>query len=389
MDASVNRIPSSKDERALVFGIRLGGDDAGYLGNSLDELELLVKTAGATVVDKRIVNRDRIDPAYIVGKGYLSQIEEMIREKSIRLVVFDLNSIRPAQIRSLEDRLKCRVVGRTEIIMDIFARRALSAESKIQVELAQLKYILPRLKGLGGVLSRLGGGIGTRGPGEKMLETDRRHVQRRIASLNRKLVRIQKHRDTARKGRRSQFIGAVVGYTNASKSTLINALARDDLFVEDRLFATLDSFTRTVHLAEGKKCLLVDTVGFIRNLPANLIESFRSTLEEIQNAVFLVHVIDISSPDIITSIQTVRKELSELGCADKPTVLFFNKADLLPDDAVANSVRNNYPGAVIGSAAARSGIEELKSRIIDMMGTWMTGDMRRHYEEPGEDLFTD
>jgi GTPase len=385
MDASVNRIPSSLDERALVIGIRLRRDDAQFMNNSLDELELLVKTAGAIVVDKRIVNRDRIDPAYIVGKGYLSRIEEVIREQGIRLVVFDLNSIRPAQIRSLEDRLKCRVVGRTEIIMDIFARRALSAESKIQVELAQLKYILPRLKGLGGVLSRLGGGIGTRGPGEKMLETDRRHVLRRIASLNRKLEKIQKHRDTARKGRRGMFIGAVVGYTNTGKSTLINALARDDLFVEDRLFATLDSFTRTVHLAEGKKCLLVDTVGFIRNLPANLIESFRSTLEEIQNAVFLVHVVDISSHDIATSIQTVSRELSGLGCTDKPTVMFFNKTDLLTDEATVNSVRNNYPGAVIGSAADGKGLDELRGSIISMMGLWASGPAIRCQVDPDGD----
>jgi GTPase len=389
MDASVNRIPSSKDERALIFGIRLRGDDAGFLANSLDELELLVKTAGALVIEKHIVNRDRIDPAYIVGKGYLERMVEMIRDHNIRLVVFDLNSIRPAQIRSLEDRLKCRVVGRTEIIMDIFARRALSAESKIQVELAQLKYILPRLKGLGGVLSRLGGGIGTRGPGEKMLETDRRHVLRRIASLNRKLVRIQKHRDTARKGRRNQFIGAVVGYTNAGKSTLINVLARDDLFVEDRLFATLDSFTRTVHLAEGTKCLLVDTVGFIRNLPANLIESFRSTLEEIQNASFLVHVVDISSPDMSTSIQTVRKELTELGCADKPTLMFFNKSDLLPDEAVINSMRNNFPGAVIGSAYKRTGLDELKSMIIGMMDQPANSDLREVHGSSGEEPFED
>ncbi len=389
MDASVNRIPSSKDERALVFGIRLRGGDSAAMTNSLEELELLVKTAGAIVVGKRVVNRDRIDPSFIVGKGYLSQVEELIRDQNIRLIVFDLNAIRPAQIRTLEDRLKCRVVGRTEIIMDIFARRALSAESKIQVELAQLKYILPRLKGLGGVLSRLGGGIGTRGPGEKMLETDRRHVLRRIESLKRKLDRIQKHRDTARKGRRRSYTGAVVGYTNAGKSTLINALARDDLFVEDRLFATLDSFTRTVHLADGKKCLLTDTVGFIRNLPSNLIESFRSTLEEIQNAVFLVHVIDISSHDIQTCIQTVNRELGELGCSDKPTLLFFNKSDLLPDDSVSNSIRNNFPGAVIGSAARKTGIEELKSMIIGMMESWMAGDGRGHQVFPDEDEDTD
>jgi GTP-binding protein HflX len=318
------------------------------------------------VIDRRIVTRDAIDASYIIGKGYLEEISGMIGGMNIRLVVFDLNNIRPAQVRNLEDRLKCRVVGRTEIIMDIFARRARSAESKIQVEMAQLKYILPRLKGLGGVLSRLGGGIGTRGPGEKMLETDRRHVLRRIKTLKQKLDSIKKHRVTARKGRSGEIIAAVVGYTNAGKSTMINGLAKDDLFVENRLFATLDSYTRTVYLAAGKKCLMVDTVGFIRNLPSSLIESFRSTIEEIQEADFLVHVVDISSPDMDSNIQTVNKELYELGCAEKKAVLFFNKADLVADEAVINRVRNNYPGAVIGAAGRREGLNELKAKALEL-----------------------
>lgn len=376
MDASVNRIPSSKDERALILGIRLQGAGAEDLENSLDELELLVRTAGAIVVTKQIIKRDRIDPAYIVGKGFLAELVGMLSEQRIRLVVFDLNAIRPAQVRNLEERLKCRVIGRNEIIMDIFARRARSAESKIQVELAQLKYILPRLKGLGGVLSRLGGGIGTRGPGEKMLETDRRHILRRISTLNAKLEKISKHRDTQRKSRRGELIGAVVGYTNAGKSTVINVLARDDLFVEDRLFATLDSYTRSVYLAEGKKCLLIDTVGFIRNLPANLIESFKSTLEEIHNADFLVHVIDISSHDIGSNIRTVNLEIAELGCAGKDVILFFNKADLLENEALANSVRNNYPGAIVGSAVRGAGMDELKGRIIELLDD---RELKRHH----------
>jgi len=364
MDASVNRIPLSKDERALIFGIRLRDADAEFVKNSLDELDLLVKTAGAVVVDKHVVHRERIDPAIIVGTGFLSELESIIYEKNIRVVVFDLNNIRPAQVRNLEDRLKCRVVGRSEVIMDIFARRARSAEAKIQVELAQLNYILPRLKGLGGVLSRLGGGIGTRGPGEKMLETDRRHILRRVSTLNRKLKKIKKHRATTRKSRQGELIGAVVGYTNAGKSTLINSLAKDDLFVEDRLFATLDSYTRAAYLAEGKKCLLVDTVGFIRNLPANLIESFKSTLEEIQSADFLIHVIDISSTDIGSNVQTVTHELAELGCADREIILFFNKLDLLSDAAFANSTRNNYPDAILGSIKKGIGLDDLRSRIL-------------------------
>ena len=199
------------------------------------------------------VRRDSIDPAFIIGKGYVEKFRTMISELNLKLIVFDLNNIKPAQIRNLEEELKCRVVGRNEIILDIFARRARSAESKIQVELAQLRYILPRLKGLGGVLSRLGGGIGTRGPGETMLETDRRHILRRIDTLSSKLKHYREHRKRTRTARSGMLSGAVVGYTNAGKSTLINLLARDDLFVENRLFATLDSYTRSVYICSGCK----------------------------------------------------------------------------------------------------------------------------------------
>jgi len=363
MDASVNRIPSSRDERALLIALRMQGENIEQVQYSLEELNLLIKTAGGITVDAMTVNRDKIDAAYIIGKGYIPRLQDIIEEKEIRLVVFDMNNIRPAQIRNLEDVLKCRVIGRTEVILDIFARRARSAEAKIQVELAQLKYILPRLKGLGGVLSRLGGGIGTRGPGEKMLETDRRHIQRRIHTLDAKLVKHQKHRARTRSGRSGQIIGAVVGYTNAGKSTLINYLARDDLFVEDRLFATLDSYTRTVYIDRERKTLLTDTVGFIRNLPANLIESFRSTLEDIVNADYILHVVDINAGDIEVNIQTVEKELASLDCMNKPLIFYFNKSDLLPDDTRINMIKNRYHGAVIGSVKEKTGMEELRERL--------------------------
>ncbi len=366
MDASVNRIASSKDERSLLIAVRMQKTTKAAVEYSLEELKLLVKTAGGIIVDSMTVNRERIDPAYIIGKGYIPKIQEIIEAKKLKLIVFDMNNIRPAQIRNLEDVLKCRVVGRNEVILDIFARRARSAEAKIQVELAQLKYILPRLKGLGGVLSRLGAGIGTRGPGEKMLETDRRHILRRITSLSRKLDKHQAHRSRTRSSRRKEFLGAVVGYTNAGKSTFINLLARDDLFVENRLFATLDSYTREVYLAEGEKTLLTDTVGFIRNLPANLIESFRSTLEDIQNADYIIHVVEITALDMEVNMATVDQELNELDCYKKPTILFFNKADLLPDDARLNLVALQWPDAVIGSAKEGTGIDELKSRILKL-----------------------
>jgi len=365
MDASVNRISSSIDEKAFIIGIKMKGADPEPVQYSLDELEMLVRTAGAFVAEKRIITREKIDPAYIIGKGFIEEMIALIDEKKIRLIVFDLNNIRPAPVRNLEERLKCRVVGRTEIIMDIFAMRARSAEAKIQVELAQLKYILPRLKGLGGVLSRLGGGIGTRGPGEKMLETDRRHVLHRITLLSKKLEGIKKHRAMARKGRRGEFILAVVGYTNAGKSTLINKFARDDLFVEDRLFATLDSYTRKAYLGNGKMVLLTDTVGFIRNLPANLIDSFRSTLEEIKFADAILHVVDISAPDIESNLNTVNSEISRLGCSDKPVIMFFNKTDLVPDNGVGR-IPAFYSGSLSGSILSGNGIEELKIRIFEL-----------------------
>ncbi len=367
MDASVNRIASSADERALLISLILKGDNSVKAEYSFEELHLLVKTAGAMIIDTLTVKRDSVDPAFILGKGYVEIVRNLITEKDIKLIVFDLNNIRPVQIRNLEDTLKCRVVGRNEIILDIFARRARSAEAKIQVELAQLRYILPRLKGLGGVLSRLGGGIGTRGPGEKMLETDRRHILRRIDTLKNKLKKYEEHRKRTRSSRRGELLGAVVGYTNAGKSTLINLLAKDDLFVEDRLFATLDSYTRTVFIREGFKTLLTDTVGFIQNLPANLIESFRSTLEDIENSDYIIHVVDITAPDIGSNIQTVVQELNSLDIEGKPVILFFNKIDAA-DEMKINVIKNRYPEAVFGSAKSGNGIIELKEKIETLHG---------------------
>ncbi len=365
MDASVNRIASSKDERALLISVLLRNGDHFAAGYSLDELVMLVKTAGGIVADAIKVRRDSIDPAFIIGTGYVEKLKLLISEQDLKLIVFDLNNIRPAQIRNLEEELKCRVVGRNEIILDIFARRARSAEAKIQVELAQLRYILPRLKGLGGVLSRLGGGIGTRGPGEKMLETDRRHILRRIDTLSRRLRHYEEHRARTRKSRVEEFSGAVVGYTNAGKSTLINLLAKDDLFVEDRLFATLDSYTRSVYLGPGEKTLLTDTVGFIRNLPANLIESFRSTLEDIENSSYIIHVVDASAPDIETNIRTVETELAQLQVMDKPVIMFFNKTDIV-DEKTVNIIMNRHTDAITGSASKNINIDLLLNRIKEI-----------------------
>ncbi|TAL38990.1 MAG: GTPase HflX [Spirochaetes bacterium] len=366
MDASVNRIPSSAEERACLVAIRLGKQDSHEVEHSLDELRDLVRTAGAIIVDTRVIRRDRLDASSLVGKGTLEKLKAAVEAAGIKLLVFDLNLIKPAQIRNMEEILKIRVVGRTEIILDIFARRARSAESKIQVELAQLRYILPRLKGLGGVLSRLGGGIGTRGPGEKMLETDRRHVLRRISVLKSRLETIAAHRARVRKSRADSVCGAVVGYTNAGKSTLINFLARDDLFVEDRLFATLDAYTRSVHIADDMKALLTDTVGFITNLPTNLIESFKSTLEEINNADFLIHVADITAPTLDKNIRVVEDELAHLGSGEKQCVLFLNKADRFADHERALHIAERFPGCIVGSAVTGEGIPELRTRLASL-----------------------
>ncbi len=365
MDASVNRIASSKDERALLISLYIKGENREKADYSLDELKLLVNTAGAVIVDSMTIKRDGIDPAYIFGTGYIDIVQKMIEEKELKLVVFDLTNIKPSQIRNLEEKLKCRVIGRNEVILDIFARRAKSAESKIQVELAQLKYILPRLKGLGGVLSRLGGGIGTRGPGEAMLETDKRHIQRRIDVLKDKLKKYEEHRRRTRGARNNKFLGAVVGYTNAGKSTLINLLAKDDLFVEDRLFATLDSYTRSVYITPEIGILLTDTVGFIQNLPANLIESFRSTLEDIENSDFIIHVVDINAPDIESNIRTVENELLQLKIEGKPVILFFNKSDAASEN-IMNQIKNKYPESISGSAKKSTGIDDLKYKIAEI-----------------------
>lgn len=366
MDASVNRIKSTDNERAYLLAIKLPGQKTGPVEYSLQELVLLIKTAGAILAEKRIVSRKQIDASFVVGKGFVSDIKNEIQEKEITLLVFDMNELRPAQVRNLEEELKCRVVGRNEIILDIFARRARSAEAKAQVELAQLQYILPRLKGLGGVLSRLGGGIGTRGPGEKMLETDRRHIQKRIQALRGRLSKLEAHRQRTRQGRMDRFTVAVAGYTNAGKSSLVNRLAGDDLFVENRLFATLDAYTRRVYIDETKQALLTDTVGFIRNLPASLIEAFRSTLEEITHASAILHVVDITSPDIYGNIATVDEEILALEAQDIPQILFFNKTDLLEDDRVINEMLLHHPRALFGSVKSGDGLDALIDRLGEL-----------------------
>lgn len=319
-------------ERAILVGLDLSsGKQEGDEADSrrlLDELEELAQTAGALVVEKVLQKRDRKDPGYMIGRGKVEQLALMRQALDADLIIFD-DELSGAQLRNIEETIGARVIDRAALILDIFAQRAKSREGKLQVELAQLKYRLPRLMGMGVQLSRLGGGIGTRGPGEKKLEVDKRHIRRRIKYLEDELAALEKRRALARTGRKKDSLPvvAVVGYTNVGKSTLINTLCHSDVFVENKLFATLDPSIRKCILPDGREALLVDTVGFIRKLPHDLVEAFKSTLEEAVYADALLHVVDISSDEVDMQISVVHEILHGLGAADKPFFLVFNKVD--------------------------------------------------------------
>jgi len=328
MELHVNKITP---EVALLVGIDTGAYDCAV---SLDELEELAHTAGAQVAAKISQSREKPDAGTCVGTGKLEEILEFCKNNEVDLLIFDCE-LTPVQQRNLEDKTELRVIDRTTLILDIFAAHALSNEGKLQVELAQLKYRLPRLTGKGAELSRLGGGIGTRGPGETKLETDRRHIRRQIKSLETQLEALGKRRSLARERRsKSGFeTVAIVGYTNAGKSTLMNTLTQAGVLVEDKLFATLDPAARALVLPDGRHVMLVDTVGLIRRLPHNLVEAFKSTLEEAVGASVILNVCDVSSPDCAEHLAVTEKLLDELGCAGKPVISVLNKSDLLPSAA--------------------------------------------------------
>ena len=308
-------------ERVLLVGVQL--DNQEDMESSLEELKALAKTAGAETVGKVIQPRDAYHPATYIGKGKLEEVRSLIEETGATGIICD-DELSPAQLRNLEDALGTKVMDRTMVILDIFASRATTSEGKIQVEVAQLKYRSTRLTGLGTTLSRLGGGIGTRGPGEKKLETDRRIIRDRISRLSKDLEEIKNHREVARQNRSRTAVpvAAIVGYTNAGKSTLLNYMTDAGILSEDKLFATLDPTTRAMNLPNGEKILLTDTVGFIRKLPHNLIEAFKSTLEEAKYADIIVHVVDASSPDRDIQMDVVYKTLKELEVGDKPVADF-------------------------------------------------------------------
>ena len=313
----------------MLVGVDMGEYDCEA---SLDELEELAKTAGAEVKARVTQRRETPDSATFVGSGRLKEIKTFCAENDVDLLIFD-SELTPSQQRNIEDITDVRVVDRTQLILDIFAARARSGEGKLQVELAQLKYLLPRLGGKGTSMSRLGGGIGTRGPGETKLESDRRHIRRRIKNLEDGLESLSRRRKLARERREKDEVEtvAIVGYTNAGKSTLMNTLTQAGVLAEDKLFATLDPTSRALTLPDGRRVMLIDTVGFIRRLPHGLVEAFKSTLEEAASATLILNVCDASSPDCAEHLEVTNRLLEELGCNGKPIIAVFNKCDAAPD----------------------------------------------------------
>ena len=351
-------------ERVILVGVsQQDGDDA---EDSVAELAELVETAGAVVVGTLIQKRENIHPGTYVGTGKVFELEELIEETGATGIVCD-DELSPAQLKNLEEALKTKVMDRTLIILDIFAARASTSEGKIQVELAQLKYRLSRLSGLGRSLSRLGGGIGTRGPGEKKLEMDRRLINSRVAQLNRELKEVQRHREVNRQQRKRSGIPvvAVVGYTNAGKSTLLNHLTNAEVLEEDKLFATLDPTTRILELTNHQKVLMTDTVGFIRKLPHHLIDAFRSTLEEAKYADIILHVVDASNPQMDKQMYIVYDTLRNLEVEGKKIITAFNKTDRIGQPEPLHDFRAERTVHI--SAKYGDGLEDLKNILEEIL----------------------
>ena len=364
-----------QSEKAILVGIDIPGaarqgSPPGFkkipLAESMQELERLAVTAGAEIVGKTSQKRSNPDQKYFIGSGKLEELKSLVSSRKTNLIIFDC-SLTPSQERNLEEALETKIIDRTELILDIFAQHARSREGKLQVELAQSNFLLTRLTGHGVLMSRLGGGIGTRGPGETKLEYDRRRIRKKISDLNKEIEKVRKERSLRREKRRRSHIPnvAMVGYTNSGKSTLLNSLAKSEVFTEDKLFATLDPTIRRVYLPEGKIILLTDTVGFIQKLPHQLIAAFRATLEETTEADLLLHVVDISHPyfeDQITAVYTV---LEELKSVIKPIITVFNKIDKL-NKKISRELIEKYHPAVAVSSLYNQGLEELQKMLMEL-----------------------
>lgn len=355
------------EERVILVGVQMNdGEDT---EESLEELSELAKTAGAQTVGTIIQNREAVHPGTYIGKGKIEEVRSLVLAMDANGVICD-DELSPAQLNNLERELDCKVMDRTLLILDIFARRAVTSEGKIQVELAQLRYRSARLVGLRESLSRLGGGIGTRGPGEKKLETDRRLIRTRISALKEELKQVEKHRELIR-GKRAKGnlkTAAIVGYTNAGKSTLLNVLTGAEVLSEDKLFATLDPTTRLLELSDGQQVLLTDTVGFIRKLPHHLVEAFKSTLEEAKYADYIIHVVDSSNPQAEKQMHIVYETLRELGAVGKPVITLFNKQDKTETEQIRD-LKADHTLKI--SAKTGEGLEEFKELLGELLSEGM------------------
>jgi GTP-binding protein HflX len=355
------------EERVILVAVQMNDNED--TEESLNELEELAKTAGAVTAGRIIQNRESIHPGTYIGKGKIEEVKSLLLAMDANGVICD-DELSPAQMNNLERELECKVMDRTLLILDIFAKHAVTKEGKIQVELAQLRYRSARLVGLRESLSRLGGGIGTRGPGEKKLETDRRLIRTRISALRQELAQVEKHRELIRTGRARGNLktAAIVGYTNAGKSTLLNALTGSEVLSEDKLFATLDPTTRMMELADGQQILLTDTVGFIRKLPHHLVEAFKSTLEEAKYADYIIHVVDASNPQAEMQMHIVYETLQELGALGKKTITLFNKQDVA-ENCDIRDLRADETLKI--SAKTGEGLSELKGLLEELLSREM------------------
>lgn len=360
-------IPVSQ-ERAMLVGVECPGESRWDLTDSLRELEQLVKSAGGTVFHKAIQKLPAPTAPFYIGKGKAEELAKITKEMELGTVVFD-DELSPAQGRNLEKMFGCKVLDRTQLILDIFAQRAKTREGKLQIELAQLKYLLPRLTRMWTHLSRQSGGIGTRGPGETQLEVDRRRVQEKITKLLKELVEVRRHRGIQRQGRQRHEwpMIALVGYTNAGKSTLLNSLTESEVFAADQLFATLDPTTRKTTLPNKQSLLLSDTVGFLQKLPTHLVESFKATLEEVKEADILLHVVDLSHPLYENQMKAVHDVLGQLECSGKEMITVFNKIDVLENPGLVDRCLIQYPQSVAISAATGVGIDQLFQEIVSRL----------------------
>lgn len=352
------------DERVILVGIDTGNEDAA--NRSLDELSELAKTAKAAVVGRLIQPRESAHPGTYIGKGKLTELKDLIWETDATGIICD-DELTSAQLGNLEEELSCKIIDRTLLILDIFAARAVSGEGKIQVELAQLRYRASRLAGLGRSLSRLGGGIGTRGPGEKKLEMDRRLIRERISRLKKELKDVEKHRELIRTQRKQSGlkVAALVGYTSAGKSSIENALTNAGILEDAMLFSTLDTTTRSLVLDNTQEILVTDTVGFIRKLPHHLVEAFKSTLEEAKYADIIIHVVDASNPQMDEQMHVVYDTLRQLGAADRPVITLFNKQDKLESAGCYRDFQAEY--SIPASAKTGEGLAELKKALLEIV----------------------